>query len=88
MQTRHTFATLMIDAGEDIGWVQRMMGHSSLQMIYTKYYSLGRWDPHYYTSLYAAFHFFLHDDLEDIVAGRMAVDQAIRYFAAGIGKAH
>lgn len=39
MQTRHTFATMMIDAGEDIGWVQRMLGHSSLQMIYTKYYS-------------------------------------------------
>jgi integrase len=39
LQTRHTFATMMIDAGEDIGWVQRMLGHSSLQMIYTKYYS-------------------------------------------------
>lgn len=39
MQTRHTFATMMINAGEDIGWVQRMLGHSSLQMIYTKYYS-------------------------------------------------
>lgn len=39
MQTRHTFATMMIDAGEDIGWVQRMLGHSSLQMIFTKYYS-------------------------------------------------
>ena len=39
MQTRHTFATMMIDAGEDIGWVQKMLGHSSLQMIYTKYYS-------------------------------------------------
>ena len=39
MQTRHTFATMMIDAGEDLGWVQRMLGHSSLQMIYTRYYS-------------------------------------------------
>jgi len=39
MQTRHTFATLMIDAGEDLGWVQRMLGHGSLQMIYTRYYS-------------------------------------------------
>lgn len=39
MQTRHTFATMMIDAGEDIGWVQKMLGHGSLQMIYTKYYS-------------------------------------------------
>ncbi len=39
LQTRHTFATMMIDAGEDLGWVQRMLGHSSLQMIYTRYYS-------------------------------------------------
>lgn len=39
MQTRHTFATLMIDAGEDLGWVQRMLGHGSLQMIFTRYYS-------------------------------------------------
>lgn len=39
MQTRHSFATLMIDAGEDLGWVQQMMGHGSLQMIFTKYYS-------------------------------------------------
>ena len=29
-----TFATLMIDAGEDLGWVQRMMGHGSLQTRY------------------------------------------------------
>lgn len=39
IQTRHTFATLMIDAGENLGWVQKMMGHGSLQMIYTRYYS-------------------------------------------------
>lgn len=39
MQTRHTFATIAIDSGEDLGWVQAMMGHSSLQMIYTRYYS-------------------------------------------------
>ena len=38
LQTRHTFATIAIDAGEDIGWVQQMLGHSSLQMIYTRYY--------------------------------------------------
>jgi integrase len=39
IQTRHTFATLMITAGENIGWVQKMMGHSSLKMIVEKYYS-------------------------------------------------
>ncbi len=38
IQTRHTFATITIDSGADVGWVQQMMGHSSLQMIYTRYY--------------------------------------------------
>ena len=42
IQTRHTFATMMISSGEDIGWVQNMLGHSSLQMIYTRYYA---WIP-------------------------------------------
>jgi integrase len=42
IQTRHTFATMMLSSGEDIGWVQAMMGHSSLQMIYTRYY---KWVP-------------------------------------------
>ena len=42
IQTRHTFATLMLSAGEDIGWVQNMLGHSSLQMIFTRYYA---WIP-------------------------------------------
>ena len=39
LQTRHTFATIMLDAGEDIGWVQNQLGHSSLQMIFKCYYS-------------------------------------------------
>lgn len=38
-QTRHTFATLMLDSGEHPGWVQKMMGHETLQMIYERYYS-------------------------------------------------
>ena len=38
-QTRHTFATLMLDAGELPGWVQKMLGHNSLKMIYDRYYS-------------------------------------------------
>ncbi|HQL91668.1 MAG TPA: tyrosine-type recombinase/integrase [Syntrophales bacterium] len=38
-QTRHTFATLMLDAGAHPGWVQKMMGHETMQMIYEKYYS-------------------------------------------------
>jgi len=42
IQTRHSFATMMLSAGEDIGWVQNMLGHSSLQMIFTRYYA---WIP-------------------------------------------
>jgi integrase len=42
IQTRHTFATMMLSEGEDIGWVQKMLGHSSLQMIFTRYYA---WMP-------------------------------------------
>jgi integrase len=38
-QTGHTFATLMLDAGEHPGWVQKMMGHETIQMIYETYYS-------------------------------------------------
>ncbi len=29
----------MLDAGEHPGWVQKMMGHETMQMIYEKYYS-------------------------------------------------
>ncbi|MFZ0447752.1 MAG: hypothetical protein WAL98_00800, partial [Desulfatiglandaceae bacterium] len=39
---RHTFATISLSEGENIGWVQHMLGHSSLQMIFTKYYA---WIP-------------------------------------------
>ena len=39
LQSRHTFATLMLDAGELPGWVQQMMGHETLQMVHEKYYS-------------------------------------------------
>jgi integrase len=42
IQTRHTFATMMLSEGEDLGWVQNMLGHSSLQMIFTRYYA---WVP-------------------------------------------
>jgi integrase len=39
IQTRHTFATMMISSGENLGWVQKMMGHSSLKMITDKYFT-------------------------------------------------
>jgi len=39
IQTRHTFATMMISSGENLGWIQKMMGHSSLKMITDKYFT-------------------------------------------------
>ena len=42
MQTRHIFAPLMLSEGENIGWVQNILDHGSLQMIFTKYYA---WIP-------------------------------------------
>jgi len=39
LQKRHPFATMMISAGENLGWVQKMMGHASLKMITEKYFS-------------------------------------------------
>ncbi len=42
IQTRHTFATMMLSSGEDIGWVKNMMGHATLQMIFHHYYA---WIP-------------------------------------------
>ncbi len=42
IQARHTFATMMISSGEEVGWVQNMMGHASLEMINRRYY---KWKP-------------------------------------------
>jgi integrase len=36
-QTRHTFASLMLSHGEDPMWVARMLGHTSLHMIFRHY---------------------------------------------------
>lgn len=36
-QTRHTFASLMLQAGEDPAWIARMMGHTTTKMLYERY---------------------------------------------------
>jgi integrase len=35
---RHTFATHALASGEDPGWVAKMLGHTTLQMLITRYY--------------------------------------------------
>src|SRR5262249_9616141 len=36
--TRHTFATHALASGEDRGWVAKMLGHTTLVMLMTRYY--------------------------------------------------
>jgi integrase len=36
--TRHTFATHALASGEDPGWVAKMLGHTTLTMLVTRYY--------------------------------------------------
>lgn len=41
-QTRHTYASIMLSAGENPLWVAGQMGHADVTMIFKKY---GRWIP-------------------------------------------
>ena len=36
-QTRHTFASLMLEQHENPAWVARMLGHTTLRMLYERY---------------------------------------------------
>ncbi len=40
IQARHTFATIAIESRAELGWVQHMLGHKTLQMIFNNYH---RW---------------------------------------------
>jgi hypothetical protein len=66
----------ILDKGSDeiIDWLFRL---------YASYYNHG-WDPHYYTSLYSAIGLYTGEAVRDIVACRMALDQALHYFSRGI----
>lgn len=39
-QTRHTYASMMLTAGEPLGWVANQLGHRDLSMLARVY---GRW---------------------------------------------
>jgi hypothetical protein len=60
--------------GNTIDWLFRL---------YSSYYNHG-WDPHYYTSLYSATNLYMGDKVRDVVACRMALEQALKYFAGSI----
>ncbi len=36
-QTRHTFASLMLQVGEDPMWIARMLGHTTTRMLFERY---------------------------------------------------
>ena len=36
-QTRRTFATLMLGAGESPAWVAQQLGHTSAEMVFRRY---------------------------------------------------
>ena len=42
IQTRHTFTTMMISSGENLGWVQKIMGHGLLKMRFIRLMSTAK----------------------------------------------
>ncbi len=71
LQTRHTFATMMLSAGEDVGWVQNMLGHSSLQMIFQRYYA---WIPRQTRSDGQAFMRYVNDAVPELPENIQSTD--------------
>ncbi|TLS78270.1 hypothetical protein FE236_00480 [Mariprofundus erugo] len=41
-QSRHTYASMMLSAGENPAWIAKQMGHTNMQMVLQKY---GRYMP-------------------------------------------
>jgi len=56
---------------------------SHLHQLFAEYYSPG-WNPHYYTGLYCALGLYNSDKIDDIKIKKMAVIQAIEYFASNV----
>jgi integrase len=72
IQTRHTFATMMLSAGEDVGWVQNMLGHSSLQMIFQRYYA---WIPKHTRSDGQAFMRYVESSTSEVAKDDQRAEQ-------------
>jgi hypothetical protein len=47
-------------------------------------YNPESWDSHYFTGLYSAIKIYLDDSFSDKSACKMAILQALYYFAAGV----
>ena len=62
--------TLENDHKSAVDWIFRA---------YTTYYTPD-WDPHYFTSIYAALQLYLNSDNKDKIPEKMAIYQAINYF--------
>jgi hypothetical protein len=56
---------------------------SHLHLLFAEYYSPG-WNPHYYTGLYCALGLYKSDKVKDKKVKKMAVIQAIEYFANNV----
>jgi hypothetical protein len=54
-----------------------------LHRLFAEYYSPG-WNPHYYTGLYCALGLYKSDKINDNRIKRMAVIQAVEYFASNV----
>ena len=71
----YLFALLANRPKRTVDWLFRL---------YASYYAPDSWDPHYYTGLYSALRLYMGDKVQDPVACRMAVAQALAYFAEDV----